>query len=70
VGTVTWQWSGTPQDDFNLTFDTPPPHGWPKGTTTSANGVLVLPFPYAGAQGYTVTTVHSNLQKDGTLTIA
>jgi len=71
-GQITWQWglTGTqPQDDFTLTFETPPT-GWPKNPTTSVNGVLVLGLLAPSAnQGYTIVTVHSGLRADGVLTI-
>jgi hypothetical protein len=69
-GGIAWQWAGTPQDDFELTFETPPA-GWPKNTITSVNGVLVLSITAPSAnQGYKIVTVHSNLHADGVLTIA
>jgi hypothetical protein len=67
---ISWQWAGAAQDDFELTFETPPA-GWPKSTITSVNGVLVLGLTAPSAnQGYKIVTVHSNLHADGVLTIS
>jgi hypothetical protein len=69
-GGISWEWAGAPQDDFELTFETPPA-GWPKNTITSVNGVLVLSITAPSAnQGYKIVTVHSNLHADGVLTIS
>jgi len=69
AGQVTWHWTGAPQDDFILTFKTPPA-GWPQGPTSSVNGVIVLSLTNPSAnQKYTIQTLHSNLSANGTLTI-
>lgn len=69
MGEVAWEWKGPAQDDFILTFDTPP-SGWPKNPTPSVNGILVLPLMTASSnQGYKIDTVHSNLTTHGVLTV-
>lgn len=69
-GGIVWQWAGVAQDDFELTFETPPA-GWPKNTLTSVNGVLVIGITAPSSnQGYKIVTVHSNLHVDGVLTIS
>ena len=66
-GEVTWQWTGSPSDDFSLTFD----HqiaGWPLQVNSQSQKItLYLKTP--GAQSYTIQTLHLGLSVSGTLTI-